>query len=1199
MPSKRLIQAGHFLAIVFVVLLLVGARGYLAAHPFVAGLLLAAFAPAYLAAARISGYRQFLCPAALLLVVGWQLVLHGAGLPLHLQPLFAVIPVAFFAAAAEQGWVRKPGGAGGVLHAANEVVIFVFTAWVLLRAAWFYEQSPLSAAAALGLYAVYAGRRFLRTRRAWHALLLAALGTPAFLFGLYAYTAATIFAAVAAGTYIVARLFYGGMMGSLDAAAFGGAGIFLLYMVAFGPATSLLPLGWIVLAGIWLHLALALHRPEQPPLLGARPSPLPGLLPLFTAGVAAGLVPIALFYPWKPIALVAAYLGLVFLIFLAAARQLGGYALGLIGVLLARLLASVGRAAPVAVLMYVAANGFPAGFRLALAAFSIAVLSLLWGAQQQPRLLSRRNVYVYQAGAFLTLAYFAARTRTGIVKPTIDSGLPVMAVLIALAWILRDRVAPAYQQSVYEAAALPAIVAALAYPLRGPINPTSAALLGLPLVFSSLAAFRLVLHPATLFTVPVVLGFWLYVAQWVGGVRGEWLGLPYLVFGFGFAACGWWLLNRGSLWSPLLYFMWFLSVAVSLALFAPYAGVGAWLAPLWPVTLVLVSRSAAARRDLAPALLLEISGGALAAAGIAVLVTKASYGPAALALTVYAALYAWIAARNKVWSYLYASAGCFAAACHVAFVAAGTARLSFVWFLPAALALYGIAALLRQNQQPRQAFPLELAASGGAVAGALVLLAQPFAANASVGAFAALVYCVLFVSLVRATGERAFLAGAGLALAVGIFELLPRIPAVTPANRLAFIAPVALALMAAGRALQRRNVPRGGWPLYSAAIVVTAAASVFALWPAAPAASRTVLVIALAAWVLLLLWTAQEIFIYCATLTLALLSYHFVQSSNDRFGQHLVGFFLYGAAVLGLVFVAAVARNLLRFRRPLLLAPPAGWRHRFLYIAPVALLGLATFGSWGVSTSSNPLFCGTCHDMGTYFANWKASPHGAAQIGCATCHYEPGLRGYARAKLQGVSELVLTLTGTQAHKPAAAVSDHTCLSSGCHSTAELARVRRVSGKYFFSHATHTGPLSRGPELRCGSCHTDVGPETHFALDTNACFTCHLKAASPPKAVSATGCVTCHGALEGPRGASAYSHAGTEAKDQACAACHEGVSRGTQAVEQRRCRHCHIERPAALMKAGQAEIHRRHVREASTACDRCHGVIRHERGEKTD
>lgn len=179
---------------------------------------------------------------------------------------------------------------------------------------------------------------------------------------------------------------------------------------------------------------------------------------------------------------------------------------------------------------------------------------------------------------------------------------------------------------------------------------------------------------------------------------------------------------------------------------------------------------------------------------------------------------------------------------------------------------------------------------------------------------------------------------------------------------------------------------------------------------------------------------------------------------------------------------------------------------------------------------------------------------------------------YLRAKMEGVSELMATLTRTAPNRPEAQVSDTNYLRSGCHARTQLAHpvmLRSVR----FDHSVHLAALPRGPQLRCTGCHTSVGPNSHFAVDTNTCFSCHFYGAAGESA--AAGCVTCH-AL--PQGNAGFDHvaAGIQTQDQACAACHADVVAGSAAVEPRECRHCHIESTSQLMTDSVADIHRRHV-----------------------
>ncbi len=1208
MPNKRVIQAGHLLGMVFVSLLLAGARQYLLAHPLLSGLLLAAFAVPYYSAARITGTRQFLYPAVLLAVLAYHLLLVAFGLPAVLQPLYALFPLVVINTIAGVKLPNRPERASESLYGANCVLVAAMSLWILFRLAWFYQVAPLPTALALAGFGVYLWIRFRDTEKTVYAVATVVLGSGAFLFLLYSNPRTALVLATAAAGLLVFSL----RLPWPEAAAFGLSGAYSLYIAIAAVPSSAIPLGYLAAAAIWLLFAFLRIRSEQPDVLGPLPAAVPRVLPFFGGGIVLAVLPVWLFYPWQPVANAVAYLAIFSLVFAAAGTRLGRRSSSLIGIGLGRLIAALGRIGPFAAFIYIAAQRFPAGLRLAAGALGLGLVSLLWAYRQHPKFFARRNYYAYQAGVFLIVAYFLAERRLVPIGSLADlaSGAGAVLFVSLVAWLIGKHVSPAARSSLYEVASVGAMVAAFLYPTGNPIEPFLAAQVGLPLLFVSAFLFLASREIPTLFAVPVVLAFWLYVAEWVLGVRGERLGIPYLLFGFAWAAAGYWVLRQGSSWYRLLYFMWFLSVVVSLALFWPNEAAGAWLAPLWPVAFVLVARGEASRRDVALAWALEGVGAALAISAVAVLVGNGWYAQAAFSLFVCALLYAWVAVRSRIPAYVYPAAASLIAAFHLGLLAAGQARLALPLFLVVAGALSVLAFRLRDCGHRRAALPLDLAAAAGAAAGAAILLFLPFGHMTIIGGLAGLAYLLLYLLLASFSADAVFLAGAGLAGAFAVYQFLPALPAVTAGNRIAFFIPVALVLAGLGRRLQGKRDLRGAWALYAAAIFVTVAASFFVLGPVAlPAAARLVLVVALVVWLALLISTEREIFIYCATLTLAILAYHFVQNSTDLFGRHLVGFFLWGTALLGLVFLWAVARGVVRFRRPTLFLPPAKWRQRLLYGLPVGLLAIATFGSWGVATSSNPIFCGSCHEMNAYFSNWRSSAHAKSEIGCPTCHYQPGLGGYARAKMQGFSELVVSLTGTQASKPAAKVSDRTCLQSGCHSVRQLTGVRYARRVYYFNHAIHLGntfaeagfrvPAKnwRGPELRCTTCHTDTGPESHFSVDTNACFTCHFEAAGEPRpAIAAVGCVNCHAVPQGERGAEGFVHAtaGVTPNDDACAGCHAGLSHGSAAVEERQCRHCHIERSEELLRAGAPAIHQRHVRDAAVGCDWCHGVIRHRR-----
>lgn len=1167
MPTKRVIQAGHFLSMVFVALLLTGAREYWGAHPLISGVLLAAFAVSYYAAARVIANRQFLYPAVLLGMFAYHLMLAGAGLPLTLQPLFSLISLTVFTAFAVWDNVAEPKGSRLSLYGANAILIGAMTIWILFRLNWFYQQAPLATAAAVAGFGAYCWLRFWQTGETRNSFAMALLATGAFLVFLYRYPSIALLVATV-GALLMAASSYR-RIANVQRVPYFVACLYLVYKSAGGAAQEQIALGYLALSAFWLYLALALNRGEKPDILGPRPALLPRLLPLVSAGILLALAPVVLWYPWKPIATAVDYLAIFALIFADVTGELVQRSMSLMGIGLARLMAGLSRIAPLAALAYVAADRFPAGYGVALGALCLSALSVLWASREQPKLLVRRSFYAYQGGLFLILAWFLAERRASAAGSPMDllsGAIAVFAVVLA-ARLLRNRLSSACELSLYEIASVASITAAVLYSLGSEIEPFTALQLGMPLLLVSAFAWFATFEISVLFSVPVVLGLWLYLAQSMLGVRGEWLGVAYLITGLAGAVAGYRLLSRQNSWYRLFYFIWFVSAAVSVGLFSPFHAAGAWLAPLWPVSFLLVARAPSSRRDPVAAWTLEGASALLALASAGILVWQQLYAPAALALLIYAALYAWVAARYRVWCYVYPVAACVVAAFHLELLAIGRLSTALPLFLPVAVVLSIVAARLRR-QHPRFATPLDLGAAAGAALASAILICLPFGQMAAAGGLSGIAYLALYIALNRWEKQPVFLAGAGLAATLAVLEFLPMLPGVSPENRIAFLIPAALVLVFLG--WWRRSVgdTRGGWALDAAAMTIAVAASTFVLWPVTgPEAARIVLMVALGVWLALLVETRREIFIYCATMTLAMLAYHFVENTGDVFGRHLVAFFLYGTALLGLVFLAAISRDLVRFRRPTLFLPVMHWRQRLLYLLPVAVLGLATFGGWGVTASSNPIFCGTCHEMKAYFTNWKASPHAKSEIGCPACHYEPGISGFAKAKIQGFSQLVVSLTGSSGTKPAAHVDDRTCLSSGCHSTDQLAGARYVRRVFYFNHATHLRNLVtpghaassaakpwHGPELRCTSCHTDVGPESHFAVDTNACITCHFQAASDPSpSVAGVGCVACHGVPKGERGSDRFEHAaaGVTANDAACDACHGGLTRGTVAVEDRR------------------------------------------------
>src|SRR5262245_26447372 len=83
----------------------------------------------------------------------------------------------------------------------------------------------------------------------------------------------------------------------------------------------------------------------------------------------------------------------------------------------------------------------------------------------------------------------------------------------------------------------------------------------------------------------------------------------------------------------------------------------------------------------------------------------------------------------------------------------------------------------------------------------------------------------------------------------------------------------------------------------------------------------------------------------------------------------------------------------------------------FIALTVTNVLIIAAAGYRGVEAMDSPAFCGqTCHSvMHPEYTAWQASTH--ARVACVSCHVGPGARGFVRAKLNGVSQLIGVVTG--------------------------------------------------------------------------------------------------------------------------------------------------------------------------------------------
>jgi nitrate/TMAO reductase-like tetraheme cytochrome c subunit len=291
-------------------------------------------------------------------------------------------------------------------------------------------------------------------------------------------------------------------------------------------------------------------------------------------------------------------------------------------------------------------------------------------------------------------------------------------------------------------------------------------------------------------------------------------------------------------------------------------------------------------------------------------------------------------------------------------------------------------------------------------------------------------------------------------------------------------------------------------------------------------------------------------------------------------------------------------------------------------------------------------FCGgSCHTMTEQYEAWQTSKHHAAnnpdgiQAECVDCHFLPGEKYGFHAKMEGLRHLAAYLYDPDAPLPIRPdIKDGACLSSGCHSRAELADQELPFGENArFKHGPHfTDTALEGQQINCDTCHFKVTEERHFEVPTEICALCHLKVERPAletvqtedvvygestiRRISFTQrqsldfnsglhkCSTCHiiptVSLQQQLSAEdsnvkAITHQTIQEAGVACESCHFEVIAGhgeveTGSVVSNGCLRCHNRSEELLSRVDDGRyMHDTHVNARTADCFDCHTVIEHQ------
>ncbi len=250
------------------------------------------------------------------------------------------------------------------------------------------------------------------------------------------------------------------------------------------------------------------------------------------------------------------------------------------------------------------------------------------------------------------------------------------------------------------------------------------------------------------------------------------------------------------------------------------------------------------------------------------------------------------------------------------------------------------------------------------------------------------------------------------------------------------------------------------------------------------------------------------------------------------------------------------------------------------------LLGTGTAG-WYTSRSQ---FCNSCHIMEPYYVSWQESSH--RDVACTKCHFPPGVAEKVRGKVLGLVQLAKYVTQTQGPRPSAEIPDASCLRSGCHETRLLSGRVDYNG-IAFDHARHYGESTRGIQLRCTSCHSQIVQGQHMTVTPTTCFLCHFKNEFFNEGLGA--CTRCHQIPEESfdlGGGVPFTHALAYEQGVDCQSCHADLIRGNGEVPVERCTVCH-NREHDLERIGDVMfIHQTHVADHKVDCLSCHLQLHH-------
>lgn len=148
------------------------------------------------------------------------------------------------------------------------------------------------------------------------------------------------------------------------------------------------------------------------------------------------------------------------------------------------------------------------------------------------------------------------------------------------------------------------------------------------------------------------------------------------------------------------------------------------------------------------------------------------------------------------------------------------------------------------------------------------------------------------------------------------------------------------------------------------------------------------------------------------------------------------------------------------------------------------VIAFILFSAWSVGYTSRSEFCNACHEMGPMYQTWQTSSH--KDVACYDCHAEPGMQGLVKAKVKGLKEVYLHMTGATANIKA---EERNINCYSCHQD----KVKTNLDKALAVKDPHTQKhFANG--MTCVSCHTGIVHEAKLNTmvpSRDTCSSCHL------------------------------------------------------------------------------------------------------------